>query len=432
MILLLYAVISCIPFVCASLPSLNDTYIHTLDSSTCSPCNTRTLWDILWSCGLTLFACTWTAVHPDIPGVDDGVVRKFFSRLGLMIMTLFAPEVTISWAVAQFLGARDTANKFNDAIDAPCAHDRRAICMDSDSAVMLLGDIPNSSRSSRARWTLVHGFFAVMGGFVLYVDGEPRARLIPSELLDFVHEGSVEMPTITEAEIKDRSKGDGISKCVAILQLVWFVIQFIARYAQGLPVTLLEIDTMGIAALACIAYGFWWKKPKDIGRPYIVHWKSEVIAPRRGSLAREYRPGKRRSYVSSSMRIEVGDDEAAYTTLIILCVSGMMFGGIHCLGWNYLFQAHEEQILWRVASVGLASSPITFVILSIFFIDWFGATRNINRYWLANVVTNVGLEVYVFSRITIFVLMFLSLLRSLPPGAYDTVAWTMHIPHVNL
>jgi hypothetical protein len=114
-----------------------------------------------------------------------------------------------------------------------------------------------------------------MGGFVLYVDGEPRATIRIEELRDFVSEGSVEMPTITEAEIKDRSKGDWISKCVAILQLVWFIIQFIARYAQGLPVTLLEIDTLGVAALACIAYGFWWKKPKDIGRPYIVHWKSE-------------------------------------------------------------------------------------------------------------------------------------------------------------
>jgi hypothetical protein len=118
-----------------------------------------------------------------------------------------------------------------------------------------------------------------MGGFVLYVDGEPRATIRIEELRDFVSEGSVEMPTITEAEIKDRSKGDWISKCVAILQLVWFIIQFIARYAQGLPVTLLEIDTLGVAALACIAYGFWLKKPKGIGRPYIVHWNPEVPAP---------------------------------------------------------------------------------------------------------------------------------------------------------
>jgi hypothetical protein len=118
-----------------------------------------------------------------------------------------------------------------------------------------------------------------MGGFVLYVDGESQATLTPRELHRLFSRGFVQMPTITEADIEDRSKGDVISKCVAILQLVWFIIQLIARYAQGLPVTLLEIDTLGVAALACIAYGFWWKKPKDIGRPYIIHWNSGVTAP---------------------------------------------------------------------------------------------------------------------------------------------------------
>jgi predicted Rdx family selenoprotein len=97
------------------------------------------------------------------------------------------------------------------------------------------------------------------------------------------------MPVITEADIEDRSKGDVISKCVAILQLVWFVIQLIARYTQDLPITLLEIDTLGVVALACIAYIFWWKKPKDIGRPYIVHWNSRTTAPPpRGSLTNKY------------------------------------------------------------------------------------------------------------------------------------------------
>jgi hypothetical protein len=149
MILLLYAVLSCIPFVCASLPSPNDTSIHTLDSSTCSPCNTRTLWDILWSCGLTLFACTWTAVHPNIPGVDDGVVRIYYRRLHTMAGALFVPEGTMASAIMGFMRARKAAKDFNDAIDVQCAHDRRAI-WDSELAVILLGDISNSSRCSRA------------------------------------------------------------------------------------------------------------------------------------------------------------------------------------------------------------------------------------------------------------------------------------------
>lgn len=118
-----------------------------------------------------------------------------------------------------------------------------------------------------------------MGGFMLYVDGKPRATLDPYELLEFVRKGLVDMPVITEAEIEDRSKGDGLSKGIAILQLAWFVAQLIARYIQNLPITLLEIETLAVAALTCISYGFWWKKPKDVRYPYIVHLKETATLP---------------------------------------------------------------------------------------------------------------------------------------------------------
>ncbi|KAG1848971.1 hypothetical protein DFJ58DRAFT_889592 [Suillus subalutaceus] len=295
MTLLLYAVLFCIPFVVASLPSLNDTHIHTLDVNDSSFCNTRTLWDILLSCWLTLFACTWTAIHPDVPRMDEGKVAITFRRLLLMVMALLGPEFVISWAAWQFLCARQVAKDFNDAFDAQRSqpHEDCQVVWQGEPEILLLDDISNSSKSSSAsssaRWTLTHGFFAWMGGFMLYVDGKPRATLTPDELLQFVRDGSVEMPVITEADIEDRSKGDVLSKWVAILQLVWFIIQLIARYAQNLPVTLPEIDTLGIAALTCIAYGLWWKKPKDVGRPHVVHWNSKATTPPpRDSLVNEY------------------------------------------------------------------------------------------------------------------------------------------------
>ncbi|KIK37507.1 hypothetical protein CY34DRAFT_92618 [Suillus luteus UH-Slu-Lm8-n1] len=104
----------------------------------------------------------------------------------------------------------------------------------------------------------------------------------------------------------------------------------------------------------------------------------------------------------------------------------MIFGGIHCLGWNYLFQAHKEQILWRVASVGMACSPLILVVSMSLMGDAYVISIP-DRY--ANSLTIIGTCIYGFSRITICVLMFLSL-RSLSPGVYDTVAWTKFIPHV--
>ncbi|KAG1880171.1 hypothetical protein F4604DRAFT_1679267 [Suillus subluteus] len=230
----------------------------------------------------------------------------------------------------------------------------------SELEVMLLGDIPYSSRRLNARWTVTHGFFARMGGFMLYVNGKPQGThaLTPDELLQFVREGSVKMPVIMEKDVEDRGKGDVVSKCVAILQLVWFVIQLVARYTQNLPVTLLEIDTVAAAILSCITYDLWWKKPKDVGRPYIVHWKSKApplhLANKEKGFIRRlvfllHETRKRRPTTTTTTISSIWNT----APIIIGGVSGIAFGGIHFLGWNVLVPRHLEQILWRVASIGI-------------------------------------------------------------------------------
>ncbi|OAX39393.1 hypothetical protein K503DRAFT_799686 [Rhizopogon vinicolor AM-OR11-026] len=269
---LLLAVLLCIPFVGASLSNINGTSSSMFDVSDPPSSNTtRTLSDIIWNCVATLFACTWTAIHPNIPA-------------------LFAPELIITWAAQQFSSALNAKNHINDTFGVQLteSHGNR---QDTGEEITLSG-IPHSDERNIARpsapqvvggkftgWTMTHGFFAWMGGFLLYVNGRPRATLTPDELSDFVRERFVDMPDITEADIEDRSKGDILSKGIAILQLVWFVLQLVARYVQNLPITLLEIDTLAVATLTCITYGCWWKKPKDVGRPYPVHWKPTASPP---------------------------------------------------------------------------------------------------------------------------------------------------------
>ena len=114
------------------------------------------------------------------------------------------------------------------------------------------------------------------GTRVLRMDGRIRAQswlrchvtLTPDELMRFIREGNVGTPNISDADIADRSKRDGLSKAFATVQLAWFVLQLIARYFQNLQSTLLEVDTLSIAALTCIAQFFWWDKPMNVGRPY--------------------------------------------------------------------------------------------------------------------------------------------------------------------
>ncbi|KAG1814691.1 uncharacterized protein BJ212DRAFT_347280 [Suillus subaureus] len=520
MTLLPCAILLSVPFVCASLPSLNDTSTHALDASNCPSCNTRTLWDILLSCGLTLFACTWTAIHPNIPGMDEGKVAITSRRLFIMVIALIAPELMITWATRQFFSARDvakdfnasahqefiilpyatydddrtisttqsfipreTSEDFNDAFSAQSATthgDDRDI---SKSPATLVSDVSEASRSSGVpryaefkRWTITHGFFAWMGGFMLYVNGEPRATLTPDKLLKLVCKGFVDFPAITKAEIEDRSKGDGLSKGIAVLQLVWFVAQLVARYIQSLPITLLEIDTLAVAALTCISYALWWKKPKDVGCPYVVHLKAATALPgqlaygdfldddsstidisrpsesyyrrirrriaypflclmgimatpshrairsRRVPSLGGYRDGFGHYSGSRGLLTRYRDGEII---LLIGCFGGVVFGGIHCLGWNYFFHSHAEHILWRATSLVLICVPVFFLLNTLAFMHR-------GKFWLvifgfssAQIVSLI----YIMARVTLIVLILLSL-QSPPTGIYDTVAWTGFIPHL--
>lgn len=93
-------------------------------------------------------------------------------------------------------------------------------------------------------------------------------------------ENLIAFPTITEDEINDRSKGDALSKGIALLQLTWFIAQIITRAAQGLAISELELTTAALAGLNSIMYIFWWSKPRDVRFPVVIRTKGveELLA----------------------------------------------------------------------------------------------------------------------------------------------------------
>lgn len=114
--------------------------------------------------------------------------------------------------------------------------------------------------------------------------------------------------------------------------------------------------------------------------------------------------------------------------LLIGCFSGMVFAGIHCVGWNFQFHTQSERILWRVASFAILCTSVSISISSGYEI--------LQRHWKLLPFLHHSLEIimiisyfaYVAARLTLVVLVLLSF-RSLPSGVYDTVAWTKFIPH---
>ena len=65
---------------------------------------------IVWGCITTIFACSWVAVHPNIPAPSGSI---FLTRLKLMGCMLIAPELMIIWAARQWYAAHHIADHQN-------------------------------------------------------------------------------------------------------------------------------------------------------------------------------------------------------------------------------------------------------------------------------------------------------------------------------
>jgi hypothetical protein len=70
------------------------------------------------------------------------------------------------------------------------------------------------------------------------------------------------LPNIPEEDIVDKSKADGLAKFFVCLQAGWMLVQVIARAILNLPVTLLEVNTLGHVLCAFVIYVLWWHKPR--------------------------------------------------------------------------------------------------------------------------------------------------------------------------
>ena len=114
-----------------------------------------------------------------------------------------------------------------------------------------------------------------MGGLVFETSTPiigPHNRFTPTGSgVCFLMERAPELiPDISEASILNRSRSDGLGKALLIAQLLYFCISCAARWAQSLPLTLLEISTLAHAICAVATYLVWWKKPFNVAEPTVI------------------------------------------------------------------------------------------------------------------------------------------------------------------
>ena len=139
--------------------------------------------------------------------------------------------------------------------------------------------------------------------------------------------------------------------------------------------------------------------------------------------------------------------------MVVFALFGVVFGGLHCLGWNFIYPTQQEETLWRLSALTITVIPL--VVAPIDYITNPSDTKpnsdNVNAInpgrpssissmgqkklvkkvliYVLDFIMTMLLFVYVIARLSL-IAQALALLRRQPPSSFVAVDWTKFIPHL--
>jgi len=281
--------------------------------------------------------------------------------------------------------------------------------------------------------------------------------------------GLIKPPSISKGEIWDRSKADRFAKGVAFLQAGWLLVHIIARKAQHLPITPLEVFTAAFIIPTLATAYFWSSKPQNVAEPTVIRvdWTISELLLGAGDAAKEPYCDTPMDFVEKpvwqgwsrlpSLRHFGGLEKRPLVRIpndyspppptgkeaTIVWVVSVVHAMIHLTSWSYEFPTNTERIIWRISSVTLLVVMVIGGLVPVISTrPWFDFSFNLlwiwsleakkktwARKWLFRVVADTAYVTYTIARIMIFVEMFMAL-RATPVDAYKDVDWSSFWPHV--
>ncbi|KAF1991262.1 hypothetical protein K402DRAFT_389433 [Aulographum hederae CBS 113979] len=398
--------------------------------------NTRGTIDIIWSCVLVLFVCVWTVLHHNVPTKADRYWTIVNRKLRWAMLAICAPEVLTLFAIMQWNAANISVREMKEF--------------------------------GLKSWSKTHAFYANSGGFILEAPDFPKFPINATSIHYLCCNGRIDPPSITRESIWDRSKADRFAKGAALVQTAWLLLQTIARAAQHLDITPLELFTVAFIVPTVATAYFWSDKPQNVEEPTVikVDWRIEELLQSAGEAAEKPYVDTPLDFVEKPMwdgwsrrrsllhfgglkqrpLARIPNDYSpppptGKEALFVWTIS-VLHAMVHLLGWNFSFPSYPELIIWRVSSlilfivmvVGgavpvLSTQPWFDFEFSLLWI-WYRESREKTwvKRWLFNIVVELAYASYVVARLFIFAEMF-SAFRSLPNGAYKDVDWTSYLPH---
>ncbi|KFY75353.1 hypothetical protein V499_04666 [Pseudogymnoascus sp. VKM F-103] len=367
---------------------------------------TRGTLDILWSSLFTIFACTWSVLHLNVPqqrvNRDPGIlgdlkwgIKTVLSKTKWMLYTVLAPEVLLLYAVARLVSAWEQHPEIKAFADA-----------------------------DRVPWTLAHTTFADMGGFVVRgrsdrIGGVSPGSEMPTApiqtqvnesdpISDYANEwyildlktirrlrseGHITLPCILKAEIDDHSKGDTFTKVIAATQIIWTIANAITRACRGLAISQLEVSVVAFAVCALLIYASYWYSPKDVSVPItFLQWRGPVPSTIAKIIVKGVVSTRPKRYVGvktgqAPFRNTFAYDNKSRLDVYTLFWGAFFFGGPHLLAWNFTFPTPAERIIWRATSLYLdkvafcegAQVAVYGILAHALALEWDSRTERYNK-----------------------------------------------------
>lgn len=235
--------------------------------------NSRSTWDIVWTCFSTVFACTWTALHLDVPARNMSDVRSTISKIRAWFLAVLVPEVYF-WLASMQLYHAISLRKMSNAA-------QRTRDNESEEPKLWLSTRSRPLEQAQdlehidlhpvhTEWTLRQCFCINANGLALQTQDEWIYTIRPRNMKSFIQAGIIRCSDFRDRDIEDRAKADSFAKAFTVLQSTWFLCNVIARWAYSLPVSPIELATVAYVACGILIYGMWWYKPKDMNTPITV------------------------------------------------------------------------------------------------------------------------------------------------------------------
>jgi hypothetical protein len=254
------------------------------------------------------------------------------------------------------------------------------------------------------------------------------------------------LPEIKEKEIWDKSKGDAFVKGIAMVQVIWLIVQVISRAAKGLSISQLEIAVLAYSACAVLTYALLWYKPQNVGTPtyakeplrdighqftsHAYTWFNYTLPlPGSGLLADNSTIPNDALYPYRPIWTTTGHFSNLCTGLVI---GGTIFGALHCLAWGFQFPSQLDTLLWRASAIICTVSLPAYHACFLRWVFFVGISAGIRDSleascgFLARGLMAGLMVAYVFGRLCLLVLVFRSLFY-LPPKAFLST-WSWQVP----